>query len=265
MKLARLLLTLLAALRTSPSHAWRHEALVKGGRHAVAAHRGRHAQRLACVLHAAHSSERQDEGAAAAAVAAPSESTVYFVMGGPGSGKGTQCARLVERYGMIHLSAGELLRQEVRSGSELGREISAVIDQGKIVASETTVRLLQNAMGGERGPFLIDGFPRSISNLEAFEATFGSAAFMLFLQVSESEMESRLLKRGATSGRSDDNRETIVKRFRTFLDDSMPVVDRLASADAVRTIDADASEEVVFGRVCDAFSDQDLEVMSACE
>jgi len=190
---------------------------------------------------------------------------VYFVMGGPGSGKGTQCARLVERYGMIHLSAGELLRQEVRSGSELGREISAVIDQGKIVASETTVRLLQNAMGGERGPFLIDGFPRSISNLEAFEATFGSAAFMLFLQVSESEMESRLLKRGATSGRSDDNRETIVKRFRTFLDDSMPVVDRLASADAVRTIDADASEEVVFGRVCDAFSDQDLEVMSACE
>lgn len=84
-------------------------------------------------------------------------------------------------------------------------------------------------------------------------------------QVSESEMESRLLKRGATSGRSDDNRETIVKRFRTFLDDSMPVVDRLASADAVRTIDADASEEVVFGRVCDAFSDQDLEVMSACE
>lgn len=110
MKLASLLLTLLAALRTSPSHAWRHEALVKGGRHAVAAHRGRHAQRLACVLHAAHS-ERQDEGVAAAAAAAPSESTVYFVMGGPGSGKGTQCARLVERYGMIHLSAGELLRQ----------------------------------------------------------------------------------------------------------------------------------------------------------
>lgn len=96
-----------------------------------------------------------------------------------------------------------LVRQEVRSGSELGREISAVIDQGKIVASETTVRLLQNAMGGERGPFLIDGFPRSISNLEAFEATFGSAAFMLFLQVHHpSRTPTRAPNRASNRGHS---------------------------------------------------------------
>ena len=73
--------------------------------------------------------------------------------------------------------------QEVRSGSELGQDISRVIDQGQIVQSETTVRLLQQAMEGSAGPFLIDGFPRSISNLEAFESVVCSPAFMLFLDV----------------------------------------------------------------------------------
>lgn len=73
--------------------------------------------------------------------------------------------------------------QEVRSGSELGREISDVIDQGLIVESKTTVRLLQQAMASRDGPFLIDGFPRSIENLEAFESTVCQPAFMLFLEV----------------------------------------------------------------------------------
>lgn len=224
---------------------------------------------------------------------------VYFIMGGPGSGKGTQCERLVERYGMVHLSAGDLLRsvraptpasgkgpdillssssnvrrcrgslactraplavvQEVASGSALGTEIKAVIDQGQIVKSETTVALLRSAMAGRAGPFLIDGFPRSLSNLEAFEAEMGAASFMLFLEVSEAEMEARLLKRGLSSGRSDDNRETIVKRFRTFVRDSMPVVERLRERDCVRFVDADASQDEVFARVCECFRDQALD------
>jgi len=187
---------------------------------------------------------------------------IYFVMGGPGSGKGTQCVRLVERYGMTHLSAGDLLREEVRSGSELGLSISEVIDQGKIVASETTVTLLQNAMAGRAGPFLIDGFPRSLANLEAFEHVLRPAAFMLFLEVSEEEMEARLIKRGLSSGRSDDNIETIAKRFRTFVQDSVPVVDAFEARDCLRRIDAAASEEEVFHRVCDAFKDQQLDETS---
>ena len=124
--------------------------------------------------------------------------------------------------------------------------------------SETTVALLRAAMDGQRGPFLIDGFPRSLSNLEAFEAEMGSCAFMLFLEVSEEEMEARLLKRGETSGRTDDNRETIVERFRTFIHDSMPVIDRLKAQGCLRTVDAGESEEVVFARVCEAFDDQQL-------
>ena len=148
--------------------------------------------------------------------------------------------------------------QEVRSGSALGNEISKVIDQGQIVASETTVRLLCNAMADHSGPFLIDGFPRSISNLEAFESVVSPAAFMLFLEVSEAEMESRLLKRGLSSGRSDDNRETIAKRFHTFLQDSMPVIETFERRGCLRRVDAAASEDVVFDRVCQAFKDQNL-------
>jgi len=186
---------------------------------------------------------------------------VYFVMGGPGSGKGTQCEKLVDRFGMVHLSAGDLLRAEVASGSKLGKDIRSVIDQGKIVQSETTVELLRAGMAGERGPFLIDGFPRSVSNLEAFEAEIGTCCFMLFLRVSESEMEARLLKRGESSGRSDDNRETIAKRFRTFVEDSMPVVDSLEARNLLRTVDADADMQVVFERVCEQFADEELEVL----
>lgn len=163
---------------------------------------------------------------------------------------------------MTHLSAGDLLREEVRSGSELGLSISEVIDQGKIVASETTVTLLQNAMAGRAGPFLIDGFPRSLANLEAFEHVLRPAAFMLFLEVSEEEMEARLIKRGLSSGRSDDNVETIAKRFRTFVKDSVPVVDAFEARDCLRRIDAAASEEEVFCRVCDAFKDQQLDETS---
>jgi adenylate kinase family enzyme len=180
-------------------------------------------------------------------------------MGGPGSGKGTQCARLVERYGMVHLSAGDLLREEVASGSALGNEISAIIREGQIVKSETTVALLRSAMSGRDGPFLIDGFPRSISNLEAFEAEMGQAAFMLFLEVSEAQMEKRLLNRGRTSGRSDDNRDTITKRFRTFVCDSMPVIDALRERDCVRFVDAGGSPDEVFASVCEAFADQQLD------
>ena len=209
--------------------------------------------RITCVMSA------EGSAAVSSAGAALPEQAVYFVMGGPGSGKGTQCAKLTERYGMVHLSAGDLLRAEVASGSKLGQEISSIIDQGQIVRSETTVALLRNAMAGESGPFLIDGFPRSLENLEAFEADVGNAAFMLFLKVSEEEMEKRLLKRGETSGRSDDNRETIVKRFRAFHESSIPVVNSLAERGMLREVDAGASEDVVFERVCEAFSDQDLD------
>lgn len=212
---------------------------------------------LAATHHDATSTEQPQHAAA------DEESPIYFVMGGPGSGKGTQCEKLVQEFGMVHLSAGDLLRAEVRSGSEEGRKIARVIEEGKIVTSATTVGLLRNAMAGSKGPFLIDGFPRSLENLEAFEEAISPCKFMLFLEVSEAEMEQRLLKRGLSSGRSDDNVETIRKRFRTFLGDSMPVIDVLEERGVVHRVSAEASPEEVFRRVSDAFAEQPLKPSKA--
>jgi len=179
-------------------------------------------------------------------------SEVVFVLGGPGSGKGTQCALLTRHFGYAHFSAGDLLRDEVASGSEQGLAISDMIKEGKIVPAQTTIDLLQKAMQGRKGPYLIDGFPRSMDNAKSFEAQLGVASGCLFFDVSEQTLEARLLERGKTSGRTDDNQESILKRFKTFQLQSMPVVDYLATITTVHKISGEASQEEVFAAVCKA-------------
>ncbi|VAH27823.1 unnamed protein product [Triticum turgidum subsp. durum] len=167
--------------------------------------------------------------------------TVVFVLGklgGPGSGKGTQCSNIVEHFGFTHLSAGDLLRAEIKSGSENGTMIENMIKEGKIVPSEVTIKLLQQAMiKNENDKFLIDGFPRNEENRAAFEnVTKISPAFVLFFNCSEEEMERRLL--GRNEGRVDDNIETIRKRFKVFVESSLPVIEYYDAKDKVKKIDA---------------------------
>jgi len=150
---------------------------------------------------------------------------VVFVLGGPGSGKGTQCERLRDEFGYTHLSMGDLLRAEVASGSALGEELQEIMREGNLVPPDTTVQALRSAMArSPGGRFLVDGFPRSREQAESFERLAGQPAFVLFFDCPEDAMRSRLLERGKSSGRSDDNAETIVKRFRTFQEQSLPVV-----------------------------------------
>ncbi|EFX01614.1 uridylate kinase ura6 [Grosmannia clavigera kw1407] len=180
--------------------------------------------------------------------------TVVFVLGGPGAGKGTQCARLVQTYGFAHLSAGDLLRAEQdRPGSEFGQLIKDYIRDGLIVPMEVTVKLLENAMKAyvaqnpdRRRLFLVDGFPRKMDQAVAFESTVCRAKLVLFYDCPESELERRLLERGKTSGRSDDNAASIRKRFHTFVDTSMPVVDAYSQQGRVVKIDATATPDAVF-------------------
>eukprot|EP00164_Ancoracysta_twista_P004596 GFYU01006206.1.p1 GENE.GFYU01006206.1~~GFYU01006206.1.p1 ORF type:complete len:388 (-),score=125.96 GFYU01006206.1:426-1589(-) len=150
---------------------------------------------------------------------------IVFVLGGPGSGKGTQCAKLVEEFGFIHLSAGDLLRAEVQAGSADGDMIADCIKEGKIVPQAVTIRLLRNAMAVHTGKtFLIDGFPRAVDQALSFEEEVGSPEFVLFYDCPEEILQDRLLKRGETSGRSDDNIEAIRKRFETYKSQTMPVI-----------------------------------------
>ncbi|XP_027106649.1 UMP-CMP kinase 3 [Coffea arabica] len=186
--------------------------------------------------------------------------TVVFVLGGPGSGKGTQCANIVEHYGYTHLSAGDLLRAEIKSGSENGTMIQNMIKEGKIVPSEVTIKLLQRAMN-ESGndKFLIDGFPRNEENRAAFELVTGmEPTFVLFFDCLEEEMERRLLSRN--QGREDDNIETIRKRFRVYMESSLPVIEYYNSKGKVRKIDAAKPVEEVFEAVKEVFTPSNAEV-----
>ncbi|KAJ3195213.1 hypothetical protein HK101_000807 [Irineochytrium annulatum] len=157
----------------------------------------------------------------------PEWQNIVFVLGGPGCGKGTQCVRLAKEFNLTHLSAGDLLRAEVESGSARAKELDTLMKEGKIVPMEVTIGLLKEAMEASSGSsgFLIDGFPRQLDQAIAFERTVAPCRFALFFDCPENILEQRLLKRGETSGRADDNIETILKRFRTFVNTSMPVID----------------------------------------
>jgi len=184
--------------------------------------------------------------------------TVIYVLGGPGAGKGTQCGRLVEDFGFSHLSAGDLLRAEQnRIGSQYGALIQTCIREGTIVPMEVTVKLLENAMAAElqqktgdgwndgRGRFLIDGFPRKMDQALKFDTEVCLASLVIFFTTSEEVMLGRLLERGKTSGREDDNIESIKKRFRTYNDTTMPVIQYYAKEGKVAEIDSTASVEEV--------------------
>ncbi|KAF8472051.1 adenylate kinase-domain-containing protein [Kalaharituber pfeilii] len=181
--------------------------------------------------------------------------TVIFVLGGPGAGKGTQCGNLVRDYPIAHFSAGDLLRAEqARPGSEFGTLISTYIREGKIVPMEVTIALLEGAMRktiAETGVtrFLIDGFPREMDQALKFEEDVCKSKFTLFLDTSEETMLKRLMKRGETSGREDDNIESIRKRFRTFVERSMPVVNYYEERGKVVRVNAEQGVEGVYAEV----------------
>lgn len=193
--------------------------------------------------------------ASSAAADAP-EPSVIFVLGGPGAGKGTQCALLQRAFGLQHLSAGELLRAEASKPTPLGGEIAQALAEGQIVPSAVTVQLLRQAMGEARGPFLIDGFPRSLENLQAYERQCGSGtcAFILYLDLSEDAMRERILERGQTSGRSDDNLATVQKRFATFNKQTMPVLDAAEGRGLLRRVPAAGTPDEVFGAIAPLFA-----------
>ncbi|CAI9095499.1 OLC1v1031473C6 [Oldenlandia corymbosa var. corymbosa] len=183
---------------------------------------------------------------------------VVFVMGGPGSGKGTQCSKIVQEFGYTHLSAGDLLRDEVKSGSENGAMIHDLMNEGKLVASDVIVRLIVKAIQEtDNDKFLLDGFPRNEDNLKAFEnLTKIEPDFVLYLDCPEEEMIKRVLSRN--QGREDDNIETIRKRFRVFEESTLPLVDYYASKGKLRRVDAARSVEEVFESVRAIFSSTEL-------
>merc|ERR1712142_586671 len=143
---------------------------------------------------------------------------IVFIVGGPGSGKGTQCDRIVQKYGYCHLSSGDLLRAEVASGSERGQKLQEIMKKGELVPLETVLAMIKDKMmaNSTASGFLIDGYPREVAQGEQFESTIAAATAVLYLDVANETMTQRLINRGKTSGRADDNEETIRARLDTF-------------------------------------------------
>jgi len=176
---------------------------------------------------------------------------IVWVLGGPGCGKGTQCDKIVAKYGYTHLSSGDLLRDEVNSGSARGKQLLAIMEKGDLVPLQVVLDLLAEAMikklPSSKG-FLIDGYPRELAQGVEFEKDIGPCSQILYFELSNETMTKRLLKRAETSGRADDNMETIKKRLNTFRTHSEPVVD--AYVDKCAKIPAERSIDEIFADVC---------------
>ena len=153
-----------------------------------------------------------------------------ILFGPPGSGKGTQSEKIVEKFGLIHLSTGNLLRQEISEKTPLGQEAKNFIDKGQLVPDEVVIGMVDSYM--EKHPeakgFLFDGFPRTVAQAEALDRLLSlrktAICKVIALDVSEEELIRRLLRRGETSGRTDDTDELVIrKRFAVYTNETEPV------------------------------------------
>ncbi|KAJ1605077.1 P-loop nucleotide (UMP) kinase [Cryptosporidium canis] len=171
--------------------------------------------------------------------------SVIFCLGPPGSGKGTQCAKIVKEFSFIHLSAGDCLREAMERKDETSELIDSYIREGQIVPVEVTVGLLKKKMqehGWNDKYFLIDGFPRNRDNLEGWYRIVSDAEVnvigCLFLDCNDEIVMDRLLRRGETSGRADDNKETIIKRLKVYHQDTIPIIEHFEGLNKCFTVDA---------------------------
>ena len=175
------------------------------------------------------------------------------LFGPPGSGKGTQSEKIVEKFGLIHLSTGNLLRQEISERTPLGEAAKSIMDKGQLVPDSVVIGMIGSCI--EKNPdakgFLFDGFPRTIAQAEALDRLLShkktAIAKVLALDVDEDELVSRLVKRGETSGRSDDTNEKVIRRrFSVYKDETEPVAEYYAEQDKLERIKGVGTIEEIF-------------------
>lgn len=182
-----------------------------------------------------------------------------ILFGPPGSGKGTQSEKIVDRFGLIHLSTGNLLRQEIHDRTPLGLEAKNFMDKGQLVPDEVVIGMIDTCLTKhpEAKGFLFDGFPRTNAQAKALDGLLSlkktSISKVLALEVTEDELVKRLLKRGETSGRTDDtNEEVIRKRFNVYKDETEPVADYYQQQGKFESIPGEGSVDEIFGKLSDS-------------
>lgn len=178
------------------------------------------------------------------------------LFGPPGAGKGTQSKKLIEKYDLIHLSTGDLLRGEIAQGTALGLEAKKLMDDGKLVPDEVVIGMISNKLDAnkEAKGFIFDGFPRTVAQAEALdqllESKQSAISGMIALEVGDDELERRLLERGKESGRPDDaNPEVIRKRIKEYNDKTAPVAGFYQQQDKFTSINGVGSVDEIFDAI----------------
>ncbi len=177
------------------------------------------------------------------------------LFGPPGAGKGTQSQFLIEHFGLVHCSTGDMLRAEMASGSALGQEVKDIIAAGKLVSDAIVIKLIENrlAVHSDAPGFIFDGFPRTVAQAEALDQLLTTKqtqiSCMISLQVPQEELVSRLIKRGIEKGRTDDNEETITKRITVYREETLPVADYYKAQDKLHEVDGLGSVEEIRERI----------------
>lgn len=183
------------------------------------------------------------------------------LFGPPGAGKGTQSAKLIEAYGLVHLSTGDIFRANIKGGTELGVLAKSYIDKGQLVPDEVTIGMLASEVNSNPNAkgFIFDGFPRTqaqasaLDNLLAEKST--AITLMLALEVEEEELRKRLLLRGKDSGRADDqNPEVIQNRINVYNAETMPVKDFYQTQGKYKGINGIGEIDTIFKQLCEAIN-----------
>ena len=180
------------------------------------------------------------------------------IFGAPGSGKGTQSERIVEKYGINHISTGDVLRAEIKNGTELGKTAKGYIDQGQLIPDELMIDILGSVFDSFKDSkgVIFDGFPRTIAQAEALKKMLAErgqdVSVMVDLDVPEEELMVRLIKRGKDSGHADDNEETIKKRLHVYHSQTAPLIDWYKNEKKYQHINGLGTMEGIFAEICEA-------------
>lgn len=178
------------------------------------------------------------------------------IFGAPGAGKGTQSDKMIEKYGFGHISTGDVLRNEIKNGTALGKTAKGYIDNGQLIPDELMVDILAHvydSFGSHHKGVIFDGFPRTTPQAEALKKMLyergHKIAAMIELAVPEEELTARLINRGKESGRSDDNEETIKKRLNVYHTQTAPLIDWYKKEGVHHHVEGLGTVEEIFARI----------------
>ncbi|TVR38767.1 MAG: adenylate kinase [Bacteroidia bacterium] len=177
------------------------------------------------------------------------------IFGPPGSGKGTQSTKIVEKYNLIHLSTGDLLREEMENETPLGKEVRQYIDKGLLVPDEIVLKELymRTSEHMDSPGFIFDGFPRTIVQAESLDEMLRkegmSISLVISVEVEEEELHKRLMGRGEDSGRSDDSDDIIIRRLEVYKEQTLPLIAYYKKQGKMATINGMAPVDQVFGKI----------------